>query len=353
MDPYTARLIQIESSGDPGAVTGRNYGLGQFGPQEMKRYGITNWRDPDQQINAIARERGEFASMLRGKLGRDPTPGELYLTHQQGVAGGPALMTADPNMPAWQAIRPYYKTDAIAKQAITGNIPRGSPLHGQPADAITAGDFKNYWVSKFEGGGQPDTATRLAMSMQANPIAQPVPQPANPFDSIPRPAPPAPTFGHSPEAIGAAEAQGLGGVGQPPPGQNLNGTPWNFPAMKPMQPDAGTLTPMPQPPSPFGPPPMAATPTPQAPVAPVAPPAPPPMTPPTQVADAGGDASKGGPSIAGSLGQIGKAFGGGDAPKLKMPDPIQIPVAPAPGLQQARMLALAMAMRPLMGNSQG
>ena len=129
-DPYTARLFQIESGGNPNAVSGSNQGLGQFGPGEQAKYGITDPTNPQQQISAVAQERADQTPMLASKLGRDPTPGELYLTHQQGVAGGPALLTADPSLPAWQAIRPYYKSDAVAQRAITGNIPKGSPLYG-------------------------------------------------------------------------------------------------------------------------------------------------------------------------------------------------------------------------------
>lgn len=153
IDPgYIARLFQIESGGNPAAVTGSNRGLAQFGPQEERRYGISdaNRADREAQAAAVAREAQEHAAVLRNALGRDPTPGERYLTHQQGIAGGPALLTADPNMPAWQAIRPYYKNDAIARLAITGNVPGGHPLRGVDADKITAGDFRNLWVNKFE-----------------------------------------------------------------------------------------------------------------------------------------------------------------------------------------------------------
>lgn len=155
IDPgYVARLFQIESGGNPNAVTGSNRGLGQFGPQEEAKYGISNANraNPAAQSTAVHREAIDHATALRTALGRDPTPGEQYLTHQQGIAGGPALLTADPSTPAWQAIRPFYKSDAMARLAITGNIPGDHPLRGQDADKITAGDFRNLWVNKFERG---------------------------------------------------------------------------------------------------------------------------------------------------------------------------------------------------------
>lgn len=175
IDPgYINRLFQIESGGNPNAVTGSNRGLGQFGPAEEARYGLSdaNRGSREAQAAAVAREAQEHAAVLRKALGRDPTAGEQYLTHQQGIAGGPALLGADPSIRAWQAIRPFYKNDAIARLAITGNVPSNHPLYGQSADNITAGDFRNLWVNKFErglaGGANPAAA---AISTGGAPMA--------------------------------------------------------------------------------------------------------------------------------------------------------------------------------------
>lgn len=157
---YTSRLFQVESGNNPNAQNGSHRGLAQFGRNEEKQYGITDPTDPAQQANGVAKEAQTQGQVLSKRLGRAPTPGELYLTHQQGIAGGPAILSADPDTPAWQAVRPFYKTDAQAKTAITGNIPKGSPLYGQDPDKIGAGDFRNFWVSRFEGGmPQPQTAS--------------------------------------------------------------------------------------------------------------------------------------------------------------------------------------------------
>lgn len=179
-DPaYVSRLFQIESGGNPYAVTGSNRGLGMFGPREEARYGITdaNRGDPGTQVEATERERAEHAVALRKALGRDPTRAESYFTHQQGIAGGPALLTADPTIPAWQAIRPYYKSDAIARQAITGNIPTGHALSGQDADRVTVGDFRNLWIPKFDGGNS-DARGRPAPSAPSAGGAGGAPTPA-------------------------------------------------------------------------------------------------------------------------------------------------------------------------------
>lgn len=150
MDPYIARLFQIESGGNPNAVTGSNRGLGQFGPAEEAQFGLNdqNRTDPNAQAAAVQREAALHTGVLGKALGREPTPGELYLAHQQGIAGGPALLTGG-GTPAWQAIRPYYKSDAMAQKAISGNLPAGSGI--DPATA-TADQFSRFWVSKFEGG---------------------------------------------------------------------------------------------------------------------------------------------------------------------------------------------------------
>jgi len=97
LDPYTARLFQIESGGDPNAATGSNRGLGQFGPAEERQFGLSdaNRTDPDAQAAAVAREAQLHGQVLARALGRDPTPGELYLTHQQGIAGGGDRRLAD------------------------------------------------------------------------------------------------------------------------------------------------------------------------------------------------------------------------------------------------------------------
>ena len=132
-------------------------------------YGINdaNRTDPAAQAASVAAERAHHAPILAKALGRDPTPGELYLMHQQGIAGGPALLGADPNTPAWRVIRPYYKSDAIAQKAITGNIPRGSPLYGMDPNSIAAGAFTGFWKDKFEGGMGGNTAPMTAASIGA------------------------------------------------------------------------------------------------------------------------------------------------------------------------------------------
>jgi hypothetical protein len=153
---YTNRLFQIESGGNPNAVTGSNRGLGQFGPQEEARYGIndSNRTNPAAQAAALDRESAYHYPMVKRALGgSEPTNGAMYLAHQQGPAGGPALLSADANEPAWKVISPFYRHPEVAQRAIVGNIPRGSPLYGLPVDQISAGDFRDFWIDRFEKRG--------------------------------------------------------------------------------------------------------------------------------------------------------------------------------------------------------
>lgn len=155
---YKDRVFHLES-GFPSpsaytAQTGSNRGLGQWSPDLEKRYGITdaNRGSYQAQASALEQEAAEHYPVLQRTLGRPPTAGELYLAHQQGIAGGPALLTANPDQPAWMAIKPHYRSDVIARQAISGNIPSDNPLYRSDINQITAGDFRNLWINKFEGG---------------------------------------------------------------------------------------------------------------------------------------------------------------------------------------------------------
>src|SRR5215831_16778164 len=153
---YGRRLWQIESSNNPYNVTGSNRGKSQFGPEEERRYGIndSNRYDDAAQAAALQREYAAHRPGLSRALGRDPTFGEFYVGHQQGPAGGPALLNpANASLPAWQVIRPYYKSDYMAQQAIRGNDGgRGSPLHNLGINDISAAGMTSYWKDKFESG---------------------------------------------------------------------------------------------------------------------------------------------------------------------------------------------------------
>ncbi len=201
LDPQTARTFKLESGGDPNNVTGSNRGLAQFSPDLEKKYGITDWHNPQQEAAATQRESAENAQGLAKALGRQPTPGEIYLAHQQGLAGATALLT-NPNVPAWQAVRKFYPSDAIAQKAIAGNPPGGG--HFDPN--APAGAFAGAWVKQFESrmpqqaaGGQTADLSGSIGGTSAQPIGSPQAMPGALAANAPRgPSPttsPLPTQG--------------------------------------------------------------------------------------------------------------------------------------------------------------
>ena len=136
---YYARLKQIESGNNPSAYNNKTgaSGLYQIIPSTAKAYGVINPFDIAQSENFIRRFTADNASILRKALGREPSAGELYLAHQQG-AGGALKLLSNPNARA---------IDVVGGDEVM--------LNGGRAD-MTAGEFANMWVSRFEGVEQPD-----------------------------------------------------------------------------------------------------------------------------------------------------------------------------------------------------
>ena len=152
---YTAKVISIESNWDPNAASpsGTYRGLGQFGPTEAKKYGITDPGDVAQTSNALLSEAQDNKPVLANALSRNPTAGELYLAHQQGAAGAAALL-ANPDKPAWEAIRKFYGSDAVAQQAIWGNMP--ASMKAQFPDgvqSVPAAAFSQMWTGRYQRAG--------------------------------------------------------------------------------------------------------------------------------------------------------------------------------------------------------
>lgn len=129
-----ARTIQIESSGNPKAVSpgGGHVGLGQVGAKVFEQYGPPGGHilDPVDNLMATANLANRNAGYLLYLLGRWPTDAELYLAHQQGAEGASKLLK-NPNARAGDIINPAN---------IKAN--RGNP-------EAPAKDFSNMWIQKF------------------------------------------------------------------------------------------------------------------------------------------------------------------------------------------------------------
>jgi len=135
-DPYLQRLAEIESGGDPNAKNPKSSagGLFQFIDSTATEYGLSKEDKfkPEKAIPAAKKLTDNNRAALKKAIGRDPTDGELYLAHQQG-AGGASKLLANPDELA---------INILGEDAVLNN--------GGKAD-MTARDFSNKWVSKFEG----------------------------------------------------------------------------------------------------------------------------------------------------------------------------------------------------------
>lgn len=176
VDPqYMTRLAMVESGGDPNAANSTSSAKGpfQFINSTAQQYGLTNPTDPAASADAAARLTLDNKAALTQTLGREPTPGELYLAHQQG-AGGAAKLLANPDQPV---------------EAVIGA--EAARLNGA-TPGMTAGQFAQKWTSKFGDGG-----TQVA---QAAPVTGTVTPPA-PAAATPATAPAAP--GVNPKLLAA------------------------------------------------------------------------------------------------------------------------------------------------------
>lgn len=124
----------IESSFNPRAKNPNSSagGLFQFIDSTAKQYGLADRYDPAQAADAGARLMKDNAAYLKKTLGREPTAGELYLAHQQGMKGAADLLR-DPSRRA---------ADIVGTKAVT--------LNGGRAD-MTAGEFASLWTRKVGG----------------------------------------------------------------------------------------------------------------------------------------------------------------------------------------------------------
>lgn len=154
-DPNTLlRIGYIESHGDPNArnKSGAS-GLFQFMPGTADDYGLTDPFDAAANADAAARLMRDNRIYLTQKLGREPTPGELYLAHQQGAGGAEALL-ANPDKRA---------ADVLGKNGSAKVVQNGGN-----AD-MTAAQFANMWTSRIDNMGDVPEGPDTAISNAAQP----------------------------------------------------------------------------------------------------------------------------------------------------------------------------------------
>ena len=139
---YLSRTRSIESRDGQNTFNPKSGAAGdfQFIPSTAKQYGLADPYDLKQAADAAGRFTRDNMQYLQAKLGRAPTPGELYLAHQQG-AGGAVKLLSNPDTPAGQL---------VGQKAVAWN-------GGDPN--APAMQFANKWVSKFDGGKTPTDTT--------------------------------------------------------------------------------------------------------------------------------------------------------------------------------------------------
>ena len=158
VNPATMRRIaEIESNMNPRAKNPRSTasGLFQFTRGTAQDYGLNNPFDPVASSDAAARLAANNSQFLENRLGRPPSPGEVYLAHQQG-AGGAANLLTNPNKRA---------ADIVGRQAVV--------LNGGHPD-MSAREFADLWTSKVQitpTAATPSTTPQRASA--ATPMTRP------------------------------------------------------------------------------------------------------------------------------------------------------------------------------------
>ena len=129
---FLNRTAKLESSHDPNAENPRSTakGLFQFIDSTAKQYNVDPF-DPESATDGAARLASDNKKVLEERLGREVTPGELYLSHQQGGTGAYKLLR-NPNALA---------KDVVGLDAVVNN--------GGKED-MTAGEFASLWTGKYD-----------------------------------------------------------------------------------------------------------------------------------------------------------------------------------------------------------
>jgi len=165
LTPELMRAIRkIESGGNPNARTGSYKGLYQLSDKEFARLGgrgdIFN---PQENERIATLKLQQEADQVSKKLGRELTPGEVYLVHQQGVGGAYEHLT-NPNRPAWQSMHATRegqdKGQKWSRLAIWGNVPDKDKARYGNVENLTSGEFARMWNNRIvRGGGGGDSGS--------------------------------------------------------------------------------------------------------------------------------------------------------------------------------------------------
>lgn len=163
---------QIESGGNPNAVTGKYKGLYQLSDDEFSRYGGKgSIFDPQENARVAELKLKDEGNQLSQKLGRPVSEDEIYLAHQQGV-GGAYEHLKNPDRPAWQSMyatgEGQQKGEAWAKKAIWGNVPDQQKTKYGSVDNMTSGQFSEMWKQRYARAAGTDRIDKAVNSNGVN-----------------------------------------------------------------------------------------------------------------------------------------------------------------------------------------
>lgn len=147
-------LVQIESSGNPKAVSVSGYkGLFQLSDAGFHAHGGKgSIFDPRENARAASKHIKMTIAHFTKRNGRQPMHAELYLAHQQGVSGASAHL-ANPNQAAWQSMHSTLEGRKRgvdwSKKAIWNNLPEQEKKRHRKVDNVTSKQFADFWLNKF------------------------------------------------------------------------------------------------------------------------------------------------------------------------------------------------------------
>lgn len=115
---HVVAILKQESNFDPsrrpvgkdGKALSSAFGIGQLLADERAKAGIGDSTDPEVQLRAVMPKMRDAYDRAKKVLGREPTPGEMYVVYYQGAGAGPRILanpganlkdTLDAVKPGW------------------------------------------------------------------------------------------------------------------------------------------------------------------------------------------------------------------------------------------------------------
>lgn len=174
---YTQMMAAGESSNNPHAVNGDSVGLFQISTPEWQtvtgKSPIVNGQDmrldPKANTQVFQQLTVHNEQQFQQQAGRAPTMGELAVMHQQGAAGGMALMRAAPDTPAVQVLAQIGVRDPAAHLQQNGISPHATS--GQAVQQIQNFYAQHAPQRQQRQGAVPTGAGQTVPTQQPQPAA--------------------------------------------------------------------------------------------------------------------------------------------------------------------------------------